>query len=112
MPCMTSHHFDDLHPAMRSSRSAGSLNHFRYITQRRIKAQGVISSCQVLVDRLWDANNTHSLLRELCRYAERVLAAADHDSVKPKFFNVLNYFSGPIVRLSGFRHLFEGISAR
>ena len=97
---MTSHHFDNLHPAMRAGGRARALNHFRHVAQRGIKSKCVVGFGEVLVDCLWNSDYPHSEFGKSCGHAQGILATANHHRIEPKFFNILDYFSGSILRSS------------
>src|SRR5438552_10985727 len=90
--CMTSHHFNNLHPAMRTGGRAGSFDYFGYVAEGGVEPQGIVGGGDVLVDCLWNSNRAHAELSESRGHTEGVLSSADHDCLKPELFNVCDYF--------------------
>src|SRR5829696_2913484 len=63
---MTAHHFDDLHPTMRSRGCARTLEHFRYVSQCGVKTECVVSAREILVDCFRHAHNANTSLGKHC----------------------------------------------
>ena len=62
MPGVASHDFDDLYPTVRACGRARALDDLRDVAQRRVEAERVIRSRQILIYRLRHANDTHAFL--------------------------------------------------
>src|ERR1051325_5143243 len=112
MPRMASHHFNDLHPAMRSGGRARVLDDLRYVSQRRIEPKRVVSTREIFVDRLRHTDDGHTLLRELRGDAECIFTTTRNQRVKLETLDVLNDLVRTIVRFALFVHLFERVRAR
>src|SRR5438445_8057725 len=97
---MTSHHFDDLHPAMRPGGRAGSFDYFGYVAEGRVKPKRIVSPGDVLVDCLRNSHRAHARFGEFRGNPERVLSTAHHNCIKPKLFDVFDYFRGAILEAS------------
>ena len=79
MSCVTPHHFDNLHPAVRARGRAGPLDYFGNISQCSVKTKRIVGAGNVLVDGLRNSNYPHTSQSEPRRQAQGVLSAADND---------------------------------
>src|SRR6266850_4826354 len=102
MSRVTSHHFNNLHPAMRAGGRAGSFDYFGYIAEGGVEPQSIVSARDVLVDCFGDSDHSDAKLRESRGDTEGVLSAASHDCIKPELLNVFNYFTGAILKAAIF----------
>src|SRR5437016_9233242 len=109
---MTSHHFDNLHPAMRAGGRAGSFDYFGYVAKGGVKSESIIGAGDVLVDCLRNADRPHAILSESRGHTERILSSADHDCIKSELFNILDCFPGTILKAVLFHGLPERIGSR
>src|SRR5258705_2686702 len=89
---MTTHHFDHLHPAVRTGRGSRTLNNLSNITQSRVAAQRVICSGQIFVDRFRNPHYRHAHFRQPGGHSERVFAAASYDGIKSQLLDVGDHF--------------------
>src|SRR5712691_1033065 len=95
---MTSHHFDNLHPAMGAGGRAVMFNKFGYVAEGRVKPETIVCAGNVLVDRLGTTDHTHTNLSALCGNTEGILPAANYNRVKLELFDVFDYFPRAILK--------------
>src|SRR5882672_2706808 len=89
---MSAHDFDHLNPAVRTSRGSRTLDHLCHVSQRRVKPECVIRSCQIFIDCLGNTDYRNALLRQTRGNAEGILAAARDDGVKTELLDVGDHF--------------------
>src|SRR5437016_8452912 len=112
MSRVTSHHFDNLHPAMRAGRRSRSLDHFGYVPQGRVKTQSIVRAGYVFVDRLRNSDHAYTQLSQPRRHAECVFTSARHDCIKTECLDVFNYFPRTIFKATVFGRVPEWIGPR
>src|SRR2546427_10327387 len=98
MSRVASHHFDNLHPAVRTRGRAGPFDYFGDISQCGVKTKRIVGAGNVLVDCLRNSNYPHTGQSEPRRHAQGVLSSADNDRIKAELFNVLYHFGGAILK--------------
>src|SRR5260370_29645768 len=109
---VTSHHFDDLDPAMRAGRGTRSLNDLRYVAECSIKPEGIVGTFQVLIDCLWNADYIDATLGELHSHAQSVFAAAHHERIEFQLLDILQYFFRPVPSFSVLAYLLKRFCSR
>src|SRR5215213_223635 len=105
MSGVPAHHLDHLHPTMRARRCARSFEHFRDVSQRRVKTECVIGAGEIFINRLGNTNNAHALLRETGSNTERVFAAAGNERIKFQALDVFDYFRRTIRQSFSFKRI-------
>src|SRR5215210_3546072 len=99
---MSSHHFHNLHPAMRSRRSSRTFNHFGDVSERSIEAQRVVGSREIFVDGLRHAHDRNSSLGEDSGNSQRVFTAARDERIEPESLDILDDLMRSILRMAFF----------
>ncbi len=100
MSRVSAHHFDDLHPAVRSGRRARSFDDFGDVSERGVEAERVVSAREIFVDRLRHADDRHSFLRERSSDAKRIFPAADNERIDFQSLDILDYFMRSVLRFA------------
>src|SRR5436190_6071615 len=98
---MPPHNLNYLHPAVRACRRARAFDDLGDIPKCRVESERVVSAGEIFVDGLGHADDVHSHGCELCRDTQSVFAAANHQRVKPEFFDVREHFGRTILLLAG-----------
>ncbi len=96
-----SHHFDDLHPTVRSRRRARTFDHFRDISECGVEAERVVSAGEIFVDGFRHADDRHSSLRKDCGNSERVFTTANDERIQLQSLDIFIYFvlNDPVLHL-------------
>src|SRR5207302_3050450 len=99
------HDFDNHDALVRFSCSVETVNRFCYYLHGGVETERVVGACQIVIDRLGNADNgIPFLLEKLVRNTESILAADGHKRVQAKFLPVRLEFLNVI-------HLLEWICA-
>src|SRR5688572_24210950 len=112
MPRVPAHHFNNLHPTVRTRRCTRTLDHFRNIAQRSVKPECVVSEREILVDRLRHANDANSALGQLRSHTHRVFTAANNECLEFQPLDILDDLLRTILHRAFCAHLLERIRAR
>src|ERR1043165_1134557 len=112
MTSMTAHHFNNLHPTMRSGRRARTFDHFRNIPQGGVETERVIRAREILVDCLRHADNANTPLSQLRSDTHRIFAATHDKRLESQSFDVIEHFLRTIVYATIMRDLLERIRTR
>src|SRR2546429_8622904 len=109
---MTAHDFDHLNPAVGTGGRARTLDHLCHVSQCRVKAERVIRSCQIFIDRLGNTHYRYALLRETRRNAKCIFTAASNDSIKTEPLDVSDRLGRLVDSLSQLVRCLERVGAR
>ncbi|CAB4905033.1 unannotated protein [freshwater metagenome] len=85
---MSTHDFADQNAVMGFSCGVKSIDGFSCDCYRGVKAEGVVSATEIVIDRLGNSDDVHAAFGECGCNTQRVFAADGNKGINAKFFEI------------------------